>query len=186
MVELILFWIFALLAVGGAFGVVVHPNPAKSALLLVLTFFALAGEYVLLMAHFIAIVHVAVYAGAIMVLFLFVIMLLNVPVESRTSRFWGIMRYAGFSLAILLFAEIGYFGFKGFQTAYVQETDLGTVERIGEALFSKYVLPFEIASILLVVAMLGALYLSKRKLEIVGDGKTAPAGKEAEKVLVEE
>jgi len=172
MVEYILFWLFAILAVGGAFGVVVHPNPVKSALLLVITFFALAGEYVLLMAHFIAIVHIAVYAGAIMVLFLFVIMLLNVQTEAPKTGIWSAARYGGFTLAILLFFEIGYFGFKGFQTAYVQDTDLGTVERIGQALFSKYVLPFEIASILLLVAMLGALYLSKRKLQLSDEKKT--------------
>lgn len=185
MVELILFWIFAVIAVGGAFGVVVHPNPVKCALLLVITFFALAGEYILLMAHFIAIVHIAIYAGAIMVLFLFVIMLLNVPEETRSGGIWTALRYGGFALAILLFFEIGYFGFKGFQTAYLQQTDLGTVERIGQALFSKYVLPFEIASILLLVAMLGALYLSKRKLGLEGGEKT-PAKTEAEKALVEE
>lgn len=185
MVELILFWLFAILAVAGAFGVVVHPNPVKSALLLIITFFALAGEYILLMAHFIAIVHIAVYAGAIMVLFLFVIMLLNVPAETLKEGVWTAVRYIGFALAILLFAEIGYFGFKGFRNAYVQETDLGTVERIGQALFSKYVLPFEIASILLLVAMLGALYLSKRKLQIGGNGKTE-AAKDSEKVLAGE
>ncbi|NIT56416.1 MAG: NADH-quinone oxidoreductase subunit J [Aliifodinibius sp.] len=171
MLELILFWVFAILAVAGGLGVVIHPNPIKSALLLILTFFALAGEYVLLMAHFIAIVHVAVYAGAIMVLFLFVIMLLNIQEETRTSRAWTFMRYVGMSMAILLFTEIGYFGFKGFRNAYVNETDLGTVERVGQALFSQYVLPFEVASILLLVAMVGAVYLSKRKLQLGQNGK---------------
>jgi NADH-quinone oxidoreductase subunit J len=186
MVELILFWVFAIIAVIGAFGVVVHPHPIKSALLLVVTFFALAGEYVLLMAHFIAIVHIAVYAGAIMVLFLFVIMLLNLQTEALKEGAWTAVRYIGFAMAIFLFAEIGYFGFKGFRNAYIQETDLGTVERIGQALFSKYVLPFEIASILLIVAMLGALYLSKRKLQIGENGKPETVKASSKKMMAGE
>ncbi|RMI25827.1 MAG: NADH-quinone oxidoreductase subunit J [Calditrichaeota bacterium] len=173
MLETILFWVFALLAVGGGIGVIAHPNPVKGALFLVMAFFALAGEYVLLMAHFIAIVHIAVYAGAIMVLFLFVIMLLNVQIETRLRGAWNVMRYVGFALALLLFAELGYFGFKGFQEAYVRESDVGLVENIGQALFSKYVLPFEVASILLLVAMVGALYLSKRRLIVEPDQKPA-------------
>ena len=188
MIEYILFWIFAILAVGGGLGVVLHRNPVKSALFLVITLFALAGEYVLLMAHFIAIVHIAVYAGAIMVLFLFVIMLLNVQTESKVGGVRGTVRYVGFALALFLFAEIGYFGFKGFQTAMVRENNLGTVESIGKALFSQYVLPFEVASILLLVAMLGAVYLSKRKLNLPSSGDQKPGQPVAEKeeVLAEE
>ncbi|MFQ5585112.1 MAG: NADH-quinone oxidoreductase subunit J, partial [Calditrichia bacterium] len=79
----ILFFVFAILSVFGALIVVIHRNPIYSALGLVLTLFALAGEYILLMAHFIAFVHIAVYAGAIMVLFLFVIMLLNLRAEEK-------------------------------------------------------------------------------------------------------
>ncbi len=188
MIEYILFWLFAILAVGGGLGVVLHRNPVKSALFLVVTLFALAGEYVLLMAHFIAIVHIAVYAGAIMVLFLFVIMLLNVQIESKIGGIRGVMRYVGYTLALLLFAEIGYFGFKGFQTAMVRENSLGTVEGIGTALFSQYVLPFEVASILLLVAMLGAVYLSKRKLTLPSstEQKTEQPVTETEEVLAEE
>lgn len=166
MVEVLLFWLFAALAVAGGIGVVVHPNPIKSALFLVVTFFALAGEYVLLMAHFIAIVHIAVYAGAIMVLFLFVIMLLNVQEEVRLGGKWSFWKFTAFAMAALLLAEISYFGFRGFENAYVQTTNVGTVEQIGRALFSRYVLPFEIASVLLLVAMMGAVYLSKRNLQL--------------------
>lgn len=189
MIESLLFWFFALLAVGGALGVVIHPNPVKSALLLVLTFFSLAGLYVLLMAHFIAVVHVAVYAGAIMVLFLFVIMLLNVQSETMLEGIWGYVKFFAFAMALVLFAEIGYFGFKGFQRTYVQETDVGTVERVGKALFSEYVFPFEIASILLLVAMMGAIFLSKRHLGAAGrDIKLSktPEKPPAEKILQEE
>lgn len=177
--ESILFWLFAILAVGGGVGVVVHPNPVKSALFLVVTFFALAGEYVLLMAHFVAIVHIAVYAGAIMVLFLFVIMLLNVQEETRLAGVWGFMRYFSIVLFVALFVQLGYFGYQGFFGAenvpMVQETEIGTVEQIGTALFSKYVLPFEIASILLLTAMIGALYLSKQKLTLGEPARAAKA-----------
>ncbi|RMG35254.1 MAG: NADH-quinone oxidoreductase subunit J [Methanobacteriota archaeon] len=187
MIEYILFWIFAILATGGGLGVVLHRNPVKSALFLVVTLFALAGEYVLLTAHFIAIVHIAVYAGAIMVLFLFVIMLLNVQIESKVGGIRGIMRWIGFTLSILLFGELGYFGFQGFKTAVAKENTLGTVESIGTALFSKYVLPFEVASILLLAAMIGAVYLSKRRLGMAPPVEEKPVAmtEEAEETVVE-
>jgi NADH-quinone oxidoreductase subunit J len=149
-------------------------------LYLIISLAAQAVLYIQLSALFVGVFLIVVYAGAILVLFLFVIMLLNLQTEVREAGIWNAARYGGFILAILLFFEIGYFGFKGFQTAYVRDTNLGTVEGIGQALFSKYVLPFEIASILLLVAMLGALYLSKRKLQ-VADGKKTPA-----KTVVEE
>ena len=167
MLQVILFYVFAVLAVLGGIMVVVHRNPIYSALSLVLTLFALAGEYILLMAHFIAIVHIAVYAGAIMVLFLFVIMLLNIRIEERAPGAFRYMVYVGVPLAALLFVELGYLAFQGFQKATIHQVDVGTVEKIGQALFSKYVLPFEITSVLLLVAMVGAIYLSKRKLEII-------------------
>ncbi len=167
MVQLILFFAFAVLAVFGAVLVISHRNPVYSALFLVLTFFSLAGEYVLLMAHFIAVVHVAVYAGAIMVLFLFVIMLLNVKVEERARGAFKYMILIALPVAIVLFLELGYLALRGFREQVAQGNDLGTVESIGNALFSTYLLPFEITSILLLVAMMGALYLSKRKLTVV-------------------
>ncbi|RMG64150.1 MAG: NADH-quinone oxidoreductase subunit J [Calditrichaeota bacterium] len=185
MVATALFYIFAAIATAGAIMVVAQRNPVYSALYLVLTLFALAGEYVLLMAHFIAIVHVAVYAGAIVVLFLFVIMLLNVRLEERAPDAFRYMIYAGLPMAAILFVEMGYFAFRGFQQAMVQGTRVGLVESIGRALFSQYVLPFEVASILLLVAMIGALYLSKRKLEIVAF-KRPRSKKERLKVMMYE
>ena len=167
MVQLILFFVFAVLAVFGAIMVVAHRNPVYSALFLVLTFFSLAGEYVLLLAHFIAVVHVAVYAGAIMVLFLFVIMLLNVKVESRAPGAFKYMIILALPVSVVLLLELGYLALQGFRNQMVQGNELGTVESIGTALFSTYLLPFEITSVLLLVAMMGALYLSKRKLTVV-------------------
>lgn len=169
MLPIILFFVFAALALLGGIMVISHRNPIYSALFLVLTLFALAGEYVLLLAHFIAVVHLAVYAGAIMVLFLFVIMLLNIRSEARATGAFKYMIYLAVPLAIVLFLELGYLAFQGFQQAVVKDTDLGTVESVGQALFSTYVLPFEITSVLLVVAMAGALFLSKRKLQTAKD-----------------
>jgi NADH-quinone oxidoreductase subunit J len=166
MLVLTLFFIFAGIAVMGGILVVSFRNPIYCAFALVVTLFALAGEYILLMAHFIAIVHIAVYAGAIMVLFLFVVMLLNIQTEERPSGGLRYMIYLAIPITVVLFFELGYLIFKGFEKSFVKDTDLGTVEKIGEALFSQYVLPFEIASIVLIVAMIGALYLSKKKLAV--------------------
>ncbi|GAB4172812.1 MAG: NADH-quinone oxidoreductase subunit J [Calditrichia bacterium] len=160
----ILFYLFAIIAVLGAVFVILHRNPIYSVLSLILTFFALAGIYVLLSAHFIAIVHIAVYAGAIMVLFLFTVMLLNVKVESKSRTLVSKMKWIALPAVVIAFAEMGYFVFKGFSGKMIKENELGVVENIGKNLFSKYVFPFEVTSVLLVVAIVGALYLSKRKL----------------------
>ncbi len=169
MLHMILFFTFAVIAVLSAVMVIAHRNPVYSAMFLVVTFFSLAGIYVLLLAHFIAVVHIAVYAGAIMVLFLFVVMLLNLKTETRAPGAFRYMIYIGLPLVVVLFLELGHIVFHGYRTAFVRETSVGTVEHLGKALFSTYVLPFEITSILLLVAMLGALYLSKRKLTVEKD-----------------
>jgi len=166
MIQLILFFTFAFLAVLGAVMVISHRNPIYSALFLILTFFSLAGIYILLLAHFIAIVHIAVYAGAIMVLFLFVIMLLNIKAETQARGAFKYMSYVAVPMAIILFLELGYLGFKQYQESVSKANEIGTVESIGSALFSTYLLPFEITSVLLVVAMAGALFLSKKKLSV--------------------
>ncbi len=167
MVATILFYVFAGLAVLGAVMVIMHRNPIYSALSLILTLFSLAGIYVLLMAHFIAIVHIAVYAGAIMVLFLFVIMLLNVRIEEKAPGAFRYMVYIALPMVLVLFYELATIVFHSFNRAPVKSTDVGSVEKIGTALFSQYVLPFEITSILLIIAMAGAVYLAKRRLNTV-------------------
>jgi NADH-quinone oxidoreductase subunit J len=140
MIQLILFFTFAFLAVLGAVMVISHRNPIYSALFLILALFSLAGEYILLLAHFIAIVHIAVYAGD--------------------------MIYIAIPMAIILFLELGYIGFQQYKESVTKSSEIGTVENIGSALFSSYLLPFEITSILLLVAMAGALFLSKKKLAV--------------------
>ncbi len=167
MVATILFYVFAGLAILGAVMVIAHRNPIYSALSLILTLFALAGIYVLLMAHFIAIVHIAVYAGAIMVLFLFVIMLLNIRIEEKAPGAFRYMILIAAPMVVILFYELATVVFKAFSRAPVKQTNVGSVESIGNALFSQYVLPFEVTSVLLIVAMAGAVYLAKRRLNTV-------------------
>jgi NADH-quinone oxidoreductase subunit J len=166
MIQLILFFTFAFLAVFGGVMVISHRNPIYSALFLILTLFSLAGIYILLLAHFIAIVHIAVYAGAIMVLFLFVIMLLNIKAEAQARGAFKYMKYLAIPMATILFLELGYSGFQQYKESVTKASEIGTVENIGSALFSTYLLPFEITSVLLVVAMAGALFLSKKKLSV--------------------
>jgi NADH-quinone oxidoreductase subunit J len=160
----ILFYIFAALAVMGGLLVILHKNPIYSVLSLILTFFSLAGIYVLLTAHFIAIVHIAVYAGAIMVLFLFTVMLLNVKVETKSQTLVGKMKWVALPSVVVALIYVGYFVFRGFTGKMIHPNELGTVENIGKNLFTTYVFPFEITSVLLMVAIIGALYLSKKKL----------------------
>ena len=135
-----------------------------SVLSLIFCFFTVAGHYILLNAHFLAITHVIVYAGAIMVLFLFVVMLLNLNTTSDKSKSLGFrvaaMMGAG-SLFLVLIASIksttlGTFNFP-------IDNDMGLVEHVGMRLFTDYLLPFEISSILFLSAMIGAVLLAKKE-----------------------
>jgi NADH-quinone oxidoreductase subunit J len=163
----ILFYVFAFLTVVFGFLVVLNPfslNPVTSAMFLVLTIASLAGLFVLLHAFFLAAVQVLVYAGAVMVLFLFVIMMLDVRAEER-------QRIKMTSLAAGLIAT-GALLFVFFQTllkappvsASTPTLEGGTRE-LGGLLFTKYLLPFEIVSILLLVAIVGVILLSKKDLK---------------------
>jgi NADH-quinone oxidoreductase subunit J len=163
-----LFYMLALVALGAALMVVTRPNAVHSALWLVLTFFAVAGLFILQGAEFIAAVQVLVYAGGIMVLFLFVIMLVPVNEEILQRRFASQKWIAGFCVLLLL-GELAYFlsrGVGGFETATAPEPlPIGELtqntEEVAMSLFSKYVLPFELASILLLVAIIGAVVMAK-------------------------
>jgi len=134
-----------------------------SVLYLIVCFFTIAGHYVLLNAHFLAIVHIIVYAGAIMVLFLYVIMLLNLnkenePHKSNLLKLASVVSGGAFVLVLI----------SGFKTAKsmspLADTGIGTVQSVGKVLFSEYVLPFEISSILFISAMVGAVVLAKKEL----------------------
>ncbi len=166
--ETIFFYLVALVAVVSGILVVRCQSPVNSALALVNTFFCLAIFYVMLYAPFMAAIQVMVYAGAIMVLILFVIMLLNLGSEARQRFTTGVVWSAIASLLVLLCTVV--FVKRGNVTGAAGEiTDNliineGHTELIGKALFTEFLLPFEIASILLLVAIVGAVVLAKKEV----------------------
>lgn len=168
MLESILFFAFATVAVISATLVVVCKNPINSALSLVVTFFCLAVFYVMLDAPFLAAVQIMVYAGAIMVLIIFVIMLLNIQAESGKRSAHG-MLISGIVGAAILF-ETGWLLAKGTisESRGVLDRALilreGHTELIGKAMFGDFLLPFEITSLLLLAAIIGAVILAKKKI----------------------
>jgi NADH-quinone oxidoreductase subunit J len=162
----ILFFVFAIVAVMGAVLLILARAPIHSALALILVMVALAALYLMLGAEFIAAVQIIVYAGAIMVLFVFVIMLLNAGTEERTNLS-QIAKYAGLPLGIFLLIELAYSlahtatGATIANGAGAPKTAAST-RALSEMLFQKYLLPFEATSILVLIAILGALVLAKR------------------------
>jgi NADH-quinone oxidoreductase subunit J len=166
--EIIFFYLVALVIVASGFLVILCKSPINSAIGLVNTFFCLAIFYVMLHAPFMAAIQVMVYAGAIMVLILFVIMLLNLGTAERKRYTSGIVWSALASLMVL--ANVIYFikrgrvtGAEGDITAFVVES-VGHTELIGTALLTQFLLPFEIASIVLLVAIIGAVVLAKKEV----------------------
>lgn len=156
------------LTVGTAFMVVLSPHPVRSVLYLILTFFLISANYVMMNAQFIAIVNIIVYAGAIMVLFLFVLMLLNLskdtePKSSLKMKIAAVI--AGGSLFFVLIVALYESALPKVGT--VVESQQGMVQNLGQLLFTKYVLPFEISSILFISAMVGAVLLAKREKQII-------------------
>ncbi|MGB7924817.1 MAG: NADH-quinone oxidoreductase subunit J [Pyrinomonadaceae bacterium] len=167
MFETLLFLLFAGLAIGCAVSMVVQRNPLYSAISLIGVFVALACLYVTLAAPFIAAVQIIVYAGAIMVLVVFVIMLLNVEEEERRPLRLRYLVPAAVVLAALLVAEATFFIYSANETSSAPERDLsasnvGLTEMIGRGLFTQYLLPFEITSVLLLMAIVGAMTLARR------------------------
>ncbi len=167
-VDLILFFVLALVAVAAAIGMLVSQNAIYSALFLVINFATVAVFYLLLGAPFIAMAQITVYAGAIMVLFLFVIMLLGAE-KLAPGKVLRYQRPLAISLAIVLVAEAAYLLIARVQStaAIVPPTEatntVDAMRELGMALFSDYLLPFEVTSILLLVAMVGAIVLTKRE-----------------------
>ena len=164
-VDLILFIILALVAIATAAGMLLSRSAIYAALFLVLNFATVAVFYLILNAPFIALTQVTVYAGAIMVLFLFVIMLLGSEKLPKTEILpW--QRPLAVGLAVVLVAETVYLlFFRNADTATIQRAveSFGNPQSIGEFLFDKYLLPFEITSVLLLVAMVGAIVMTRKE-----------------------
>jgi NADH-quinone oxidoreductase subunit J len=161
-----LFYFLSFLAIMFGLMVVLSKNPIHSVLYLVLTFFAIAGHYVLLNAQFLAAVHIIVYAGAIMVLFLFVIMLLNLNKETEPHKSLWLKASAAVASGSLLVILVGSLkGAEQLQTSTPYNGSIGLIENLGQTLFHEFLLPFEVASILLLGAMVGAVMLGKKSIK---------------------
>jgi NADH-quinone oxidoreductase subunit J len=160
------FYFLSFLTILSAVMVVVSRNPIHSVLYLILTFFTLSGHYILLNAQFLAAVNIIVYAGAIMVLFLFVIMFLNMKQdheESKTNLTKIAATIVGGTVFVILFGAYR----KSIIPSYNPDqfdSQIGMIENLGHLLFRDYLLPFELISILLLVAMVGAVMLGKREI----------------------
>ncbi|HTM66333.1 MAG TPA: NADH-quinone oxidoreductase subunit J [Flavipsychrobacter sp.] len=160
----ILFWLLTITAISCALGVILSRNPVNSVLFLIGTFFSISGHYILMNAQFLAIVNIIVYAGAIMVLFLFVIMLMNLnadvePQKSRLVQFAGIISGGILFLVILAALRDAKINGELSKTA----SDIGLIKNLGKTLFQNYVLPFEVSSILFLSAMIGAMVIGKKE-----------------------
>ncbi len=162
----ILFWFLSALALLSAIMVVASKNPVHSILYLIITFFAVSGHYILLNAQFLAIVNIIVYAGAIMVLFLFVVMLMNLNTESEPPQKRKLFYYggviAGCCLLLIIVAATKQAD-AGRQLVQMGGGDIGLISNLGKVLFSDYVFPFEISSVLFLSAMIGAVVISKKE-----------------------
>lgn len=169
MLEIILFISLAIISVFSAIMMVTRRSPVNSAIYLILNFLTIAGFFLLLKAQFLAVIQVLVYMGAIMVLFLFVIMLLNMQDEKKLSEQLSYKKISSVLITILMFCLLGYtvyYGFMGkFQDTNTRAAEIGTVENLGRELIMNYSFPFEVAAFLLLAAIVGAVVLAKKKFE---------------------
>jgi NADH-quinone oxidoreductase subunit J len=187
----ILFYILSALALAGAAMVIFHRNPVYNVLALVVTFFAIAGHFLLLSAQFLAAVHIIVYAGAIMVLFLYVIMMLNLnvdsePVKPLIAKVGAVA--GGGALMLVLIAALKSAekmtivdtakkqGFiidatsaqtftEGYDRYMAHSSMMGTIDNLGQVLYKTYIIPFEVSAILFLVGMVGAVMLGKKEIQ---------------------
>ncbi|KAA2240598.1 NADH-quinone oxidoreductase subunit J [Chitinophaga agrisoli] len=159
----IIFLVLSAISLASAMGVILSKNPVTSVLCLILTFFTIAGHYVMLNAQFLAVVHIIVYAGAIMVLFLFVIMLMNLNADVEPQkRNW--LKYAGAisggTLLVIMVAALRDASMPSLQGG---ATEIGLIANLGKTLFHEYVVPFEVSSVLFLSAMVGAVVIGKKE-----------------------
>ncbi len=169
-IQLILFIVLAAVAAVTSVMMVTRKNAVISAVFLVLNFFSLAGLYLLLNAQFIAVVQVIVYAGAIMVLFLFVLMLLNTETEHKLFIDKKGIKFFAVLVSVFVFIELAYLIFRGSPSRTLTPNEIasvnsGTIQSIGQQLYTNYIIPFEVAGFLLLATTIGAMVLAKKKFE---------------------
>jgi NADH-quinone oxidoreductase subunit J len=159
----ILFMLFAAIALGAAINVLVQKHVLYSSLSLIVLLTAISALFVLLQAEFLAVINVIVYAGAIMVLFVFVIMLLNLPADEERADRLRWLKFIGIPMGLFLLLMVGRTVWKveGSTTGPVLE---GTAHAIGASLFTDYILPFELTSLLILIALMGAVVFAKKDL----------------------
>jgi NADH-quinone oxidoreductase subunit J len=169
---MIAFYLFGAIAIAASLLVIAQRNPIYSVLLLIASFGALSGLYVLLDAPFVAVIQIIVYAGAIMVLFLFVVMLLNAPHEEteHDERVHpllrrGPMRFGGLLAAALLVELVWALTKGGGESGAFPSAAVSSVRDIGRTLFADYAFPFEVTSVLILIAMVGAVVLAQREVQ---------------------
>lgn len=160
----LLFYCLSAVAIGSAIMMLMSKNPVKSILWLIVVFFSISGHYVLLNAQFLAIVNIIVYAGAIMVLFLFVVMLMNLnsttePIKNLRMQLIAVV--SGGALFLIILSTL-LKGTGKAQLVQMRVGDAGLIKNLGSVLFTNYVMPFEIASVLFLSAMIGAVVIGKK------------------------
>lgn len=165
-IQQILFWTLSVLLIFCALFVVISRNPVHSVMFLIGVFFCISGHYILLNAQFLAVVNIIVYAGAIMVLFLFVIMLMNLnsdtePQKSRLVQFAALL--SGGALFLVLVAALRTADAGQSEVLQTANSEIGLIKNLGRVLFTDFVLPFEISSVLFLSAMVGAIILGKKE-----------------------
>jgi NADH-quinone oxidoreductase subunit J len=164
----ILFWVFAGILAVSALGMICVRNPVHSALLLVLCFFTSAAIWLLIEAEFLAVVLILVYVGAVMVLFLFVVMMLDINVEEIRARFTRYTWFGALVAGIVVFQLVSVvwtrsLGVDVTQGAAPQPADYSNTAELGTVLYTQYVYPFELAAVLLLIAIVAAISLTMRK-----------------------
>jgi len=169
-IQLILFIVLASVGAISSVVMITRKHAVISAVFLVLNFFALAGLYLLLNAQFIAVVQVIVYAGAIMVLFLFVLMLLNTETEHKLFADKRAIKLFAILISAFVFVQVAYLIFHGNPSRSLTPDEAasvkaGTIQAIGQQLYTNYIIPFEVAGFLLLATTIGALVLAKKKFE---------------------
>jgi NADH-quinone oxidoreductase subunit J len=161
-IQTILFWLFSIMGIAGGLGLIFNRAPIYAALSLILNFFSIAGLYLSLNAYFLAAIQILVYAGAIMVLFLFVIMLLNLQKEEQKVFEFDVKKGIVFIIGLAFIAELLYV-FRSFSdNGLTKDFAFGNVEPIGEKLMTEFLFPFEMISVILIAALIGAVVVAKK------------------------